>query len=470
MSFIVNAFCCRRNPRVLELIQEFPTIDGAAVAGWRVRQNLSRDEMQELKKRMALEADLRDEFGEGVYRSLLQRVNNRSLVVFTDCGPAYDYFLWRESRGNPPQLRDSSLKQKALWLGRAGNRSAFLHEAAERFPGVDPAIFTRAFPRFSEGIERPTDDDWVDMGIVAGQGGNANMVGWRLVDFLARERRGVGELEREVERRQGELRRGIVDPRGVRRDRMFLAHLEEASRAFETGEKRRGYDLVTGVKKVAEVARMFHDWERSIQTVIKQSGRELGISRDFQWFREELSGIRDEMRRFNVGFEPRLLNILPMTSDAIRAQYPDRELERLIVEGLNRMDRGLYTQYPAIFCNLQLAQTGGAFTAAQHELLRRHAGNQRLCNAFNIAVPNAFQVPARVRLCLSELAQALSRPSPLRLRILNALTRAEQIVGETDEARERALQGRNENEREFLQRVYPTISPDKTTWMRLFGR
>lgn len=414
MSGIINLFrSFWDTPEIKALLEEFPHIDVRSL----------RD-----ASRVALESDIRDEVGPEVYNDFLNRTWAATWLKFAADDWLFHRFVERELGHRPPE--GLSLKQKALLLGRAANQRNFWEQAAVQHPQIPlgiRAVAPNAFSRFSEGIATPTQRDWDDIGVVAHSYVNpAWMNGWKRVDFLDRERilathmcpEAVPDFEEEIERQKARLREGEGQ------DAYLLGSLTPAH-AFETGAKRRKYNLIEGAKRMAEVPRLLDAWLRSIDTFIRATGTDLQTRRDFDWFRTELADIRPRLRRFAEAFPRPLLAIGGMSPDAIRAQYPDEGgLERIVGQGLDPLHTRFYQQFPATFGPLE-----DAYKAPETaQLLARYRKNEQVYNAFHAALPPAFQAPSRVELCVKGIAEAMSRPSPLRLKILRTFETAKQVA------------------------------------------
>lgn len=414
MSGIVSLFrSLWDTPEIRALAQEFPDID-----------------VRSLREapRVRLESDIRDEVGPEVYNEFLRDTWARTWVNYAGDDWLFYRRMGRELGHAPPE--GLTLKQRALLLAYAANQRNFWEQAAVQHPQILPGIrvvAAAAFSRFSDGVAVPTQRDWDDMGIVAySDVSPAFMNGWRRVDFLDRERilatrmchEAVPAFEEEIERQKARLRDG------ERQQTDLLGSLASA-RAFETGAKRRQYNLVEGAKRMAEVARLFTAWSGSVDRFIRETGRDPQTRNDFDWFRTELDNIRHRLRVFNAGFPQPLLELERMSPDAIRARYPDQsDLERIVEQGLDQLNRRFYREFPNTFGRLE-----DAYKAPQTaQLLARNNKKAEICNAFQAALPPVFQVPSRVELCMKEIEEAMSLPSPLRLKILRTYETAKQVA------------------------------------------
>jgi len=212
-------------------------------------------------------------------------------------------------------------------------------------------------------------------------------------------------------------------------DRLFGSEegqLTDLIAKSDSGVDKNKYDLAEGVKNIKEIPRMFSDWVKNIDELLKEVDKDQNLKSDFSWFAEELMTIRSNLEYFANSF-PR------ESSDASQESFIDAALNCI-------QDSPILRALPHALYRLGVAQEGATFNKYKRALLEKHTKNRLFVEKANLVLPNAFQALSRVALCLEPLIKNISRPSPLLLKTLKTYTLAKKTALELESRREIEMQ------------------------------
>ncbi len=239
---------------------------------------------------------------------------------------------------------------------------------------------------------------------------------------------------------------------------------------IECREKLKGrgekYDLITAVKQLAETHSLFAKWVDSIRPILATLDKNKEMQEDFSWFEGQFHRVLPALESFLGQLPTQLVEMSRLLPEEIKNRYKDSEIEEFIQKTLECFDSPFYRTLPSLFGELQVARREVAFLAeALPALQKKYAQNREFLDAFDRALPNAFQFPSRVEMCIEGAAKCLTKPSPLQRLALSTyknvkLTALESEKIRVDLSRE-LLTGLSK--KEAFAKFYPTISPAKTT-------
>lgn len=222
--------------------------------------------------------------------------------------------------------------------------------------------------------------------------------------------------------------------------------------------KDRNYDLPSSVKTLAEISKMLTNWIDSIETVLDSLNENPKLKRDFSWFDTELSQILPVLKMYQSKFPLELIQLENRSPSDIENNYPSIQLESWIERTLAFLSSDAYRSFPQLIVRLQVAQNSKALADAQTRLLHKHAGQSRFQIAFQTAIPNAFQVPSRIALCMKTVVDRLSQPSRLQRKILEAYQTVQAVLLDTEKLRlDESRRDFSMTAKEALKRYFPTL-------------
>jgi hypothetical protein len=192
------------------------------------------------------------------------------------------------------------------------------------------------------------------------------------------------------------------------RGRIFFQQLEEIQ------QSTRKYDLVSGARVMAEVADLFRKWAEATDRLLVIMRNNRAIANDFCWFQQKLADLSPRLHVLLGQFPPVLTQL---------EQKTPQELEGFIDHALDVILTPAYENLPNVSCHLALIPRIKTLDDAAVQRLEKHQ-NPNLTTDYNAVIPNAFQAPVRVSLCLKELTKFLSQPSRLQPKVLNAYQKA----------------------------------------------
>lgn len=238
----------------------------------------------------------------------------------------------------------------------------------------------------------------------------------------------------------------------VLKGRVLLQFLENRQNDLDTEKERRSYDLGEAIKPLAEVARVFRDWVQAMES-LEVMMQEPERKADFSWFRQEISRLLPSFSAFAHSFPRELIEIDRLLPSEVERQFSPAHLEVLIRSTLNCLNSSFYRSFSVPVALLNIPQKE-AFSDALSQLKQKHKNRPGFAAALTLALPNAYQVPPRVRLCLEKAEKSLSKASALQPLLFSAVEQATRTILEAEHLRE---SGYRRLSKQQIRAFYPTV-------------